>query len=332
MERRKEKSPANAGRRIRWLATLIVLAGIVYTAGWFWLAGRIDSAAETALAEQREQGTTIDCADRRVDGYPFRFEVRCASVGLARISDGITVKARAFRSAAQVYEPSRIVAELDGPVEIESPGPTMTLNWDLAQVSAVIAEPLPKRASIAIDRPVAAIGAVGQAISAIHAEAHMRQAGKDLDLALRYDGLVVDGAVAGGRQLPALAGDADLSVSNGVALAASGVKTLRGVSGKIRRAALLVTPDQGVLVSGPFEVGPGGLLNATLELVIVDPAGLATAFKSGFPEYAAQIETLAAAAPRSEAGKTPEIKLPVTVRDGRASVGFIQLGMIPALD
>jgi hypothetical protein len=63
----------------------------------------------------------------------------------------------------------------------------------------------------------------------------------------------------------------------------------------LRRAALLVTPDQGVLVSGPFSVGNDGLIDATLELTVVDPAGLAQAFKPAFPDYASQIEALAAA-------------------------------------
>ena len=40
---------------------------------------------------------------------------------MARPAGGLTVQAGAFRSAAQVYEPRRVYAELDAPVTVDSP-------------------------------------------------------------------------------------------------------------------------------------------------------------------------------------------------------------------
>jgi hypothetical protein len=55
-----------------------------------------------------------------VRGYPFRLEVFCTALDVARPAEGLTVKAGAFRSAAQVYEPRRVYAELDSPVAVTS--------------------------------------------------------------------------------------------------------------------------------------------------------------------------------------------------------------------
>ena len=282
------------------------------------------------FAAEAGHGTAIDCAGLDVRGYPFRLEVFCTALDVARPAEGLTVTAGAFRSAAQVYEPRRIYAELDSPVTVASAvaGP-LTFDWKLARASAHLADPLPQQASVSIDD--LAVGAFGlkQALAAAHAEAHLRVNGPDLDVAWRYDGLVADATLTGRKDLPVLAGDADLTITDGAALAVSGVDTLRGVSGQFRRLALLVTPEQGLLVSGPFDVGADGRLNAKLEVIVVDPAGFAQSFKPAFPEYAGQIDTFAAMPAQAGPDGTPEIRLPVTISAGKVTIGFIPLGEIP---
>ncbi|QKV20131.1 DUF2125 domain-containing protein [Oricola thermophila] len=332
MAEKKEKQVGNAGRRMRWMAAGILAAGIAYSAGWYWLANRVEAETARYIATQRQQGTTIGCADRSVGGYPFRLEVFCTAFDLARPLDGLTVKAGAFRSAAQVYEPRRVYTELDSPVVVESAvAGALRLDWSLARATASLAQPLPERASVAVDDLDVTLDGIGKALAAAHAEAHMRLREGDLDIAWRYEGLVFDERVAGRANLPVLAGDGDVTIEDGAARAASGLRTLRGASGEIRRLALLVTPKQGLLVSGPFSVDEGGLVDATLELVVVDPAGLAQAFRAAFPELAAQIDALAAMSAESGPDGTPEIVLPVSIRDGQAVLGFIPLGRLPAL-
>ncbi|MFZ2099064.1 MAG: DUF2125 domain-containing protein [Oricola sp.] len=333
MANEKAKSPYDTGRRIRLLAAAIVVAIAAWSGGWYWLAGKVEAEAARLFAAEASQGTAIDCADLDVRGYPFRLEVFCTALNVKRPAEGLTVTAGAFRSAAQVYEPRRIYAELNSPVAVASEiaGP-LTFDWKLARASAVLDQPLPQHASISIDD--LAVGAFGlkQALAAAHAEAHMRINGPDLDVAWRYDGLVADETLTGRKNLPVLAGDADLTITDGVARAASGMDTLRGVSGQFRRLALLVTPEQGLLVSGPFDVGTDGRLNAKMEVIVVDPAGFAQAFKPAFPDYAGQIDTFAAMPPQAGPDGTPEIRLPVTISDGKVSIGFIPVGEIPPLD
>ncbi|WP_425416846.1 DUF2125 domain-containing protein [Oricola indica] len=333
MEQAKAKPRYNAGKRIRRLGIGIVIAIAVWTAGWYWIAGRVDAGADHLLAAQRERGTAIDCVDREVRGYPFRLEVFCTSLDFARPADGLAIEAGGLRGAAQVYDPQRIYAELDSPVTVESAlAGSARIDWSLARATATLADPVPQRGSISIDDIEVAFDGLEAAISAAHAEAHMRLNDADLDLALRYEGLVVDPALSGGRRLPVLAGDADLSVDDGAAFAASGITSLRGLSGDLRRLALLLTPKQGLLVSGTYAVGADGLLDAELEAIIVDPDGVAGTMKPVFPEYASQIEMLGALPVQDGPDGTPEVKVPVTVRDGRIALGFIPIGQLPPLD
>ena len=90
--------------------------------------------------------------------------------------------------------------------------------------------------------------------------------------------------------------------------------------------------ERGFLVSGPFEIGADGLIDATLKVIIVDPAGFAAAMKPVFPEYASQIDMIASGQKQPGPDGTPELQLPITIRNGRAALGFIPLARIPPLD
>ncbi|WP_421856659.1 DUF2125 domain-containing protein [Oricola sp.] len=333
METGKAKSGARYSRRIQWLAVAIVLLGVLYSAGWYGVASFARATMLERMADQAGQGTDIDCSDLQVGGYPFRLEVRCSALNVVRLPERIAVRAGALRSAAQVYEPRRIVAELDGPIAIDgAPVRDMKLGWSLARASAVIDEPLPQRASVEIDA-LTVEGAGTHLLEAGRAEGHMRQRDAVLDLALRYDGLTLAEALTGRRALPPLAGDADISINDGVSLVAGGVSTLRGVSGEMRRAAIMLTPERGLWVSGFFAIGINGLVNADLDLSLADPGGLASALKPAFPELAAQIDVVAALQPpATPGGAAPELKLPLIIRDGVIQVAFFALGRIPPLD
>lgn len=332
MEHENSKSQGKAGRRIAWLGVAIVVACVAYTAGWYWIAGRIDAEAARQISSEQNAGTDIACADRSIGGYPFRIEMRCSSLMVARPAEKLSVKAGAFRSAAQVYQPDKVIAEVDGPATVDAPGmPPIRLAWDLAHASAQLGEPLPSRASTEIQALAADIGDTLNAVRAQQAELHMRRVEGDLDLAGTVRKLALDPAIAEGRALPIFGLDLNMRIDDGVALVAGGQQSLRGVSGEFRHATVRLDSNEGIEVKGPFSVGEDGLVDADWKLTVVDAAGLAEAFKPAFPEYASQIAMLAASQPASNGGGPPQFTLPVTVRNGEARLAFISLGRIPAL-
>jgi hypothetical protein len=258
----REKGP-NYGRRILWLGVFVVLLFGGYCAVWFYFASLLKEETLAAIAGMNGGEVSAECADPAVRGFPFRFGLHCGRVRLADASRGVGVAAGGFRSAAQVYDLTRFVAELDGPARIDLPdGPQLTIDWQGLRASARLAEPLPERLSVESRALTATLGTGAPLGSLASFEAHLRPNGGDLDLAGSFEGLEIDPAIVEGGRLPALSGHADLSIAGGAELAASGAASLRGQAGTLRTLALKAAPDIGLTVSGPFSVSPDGLLDA----------------------------------------------------------------------
>jgi hypothetical protein len=327
--------PSNAqpqpgsNRRFLWLAVFIVLLFGGYSAGWFYLAGRLEAQAQAAFASLSRDGTVAECANAQARGFPFRLGIFCNSVAFEDAAQGISLSAGSFRSAGQIYDPQHLVAELDGPARIDLPqtGP-LALQWENLRASIRLATPLPERLSLE-SRNVTVATSTGQALAAAETfESHMRPNGGDLDLAARFGGLTLDPAMLAGNSLPPLAGEADLKVDNGVSLVGRHVTSLRGQSGTIRNMALSTGETTAIIVSGPFAIDQDGLVDAQIKLTVRDPQGLAAALSTALPQLRQEIEQVSAGL--SLLGDAPTV--PVKISKGRASMGFIKLGNIPPLD
>ena len=75
----------NYGRRILWLGVFVVLLFGGYSAGWFYLAGRLEAMASASdrRAQPRRQ-SSAECANPVARGFPFRLGVYCDSVALSK--------------------------------------------------------------------------------------------------------------------------------------------------------------------------------------------------------------------------------------------------------
>ncbi|WP_394887253.1 DUF2125 domain-containing protein [Mesorhizobium sp. AaZ16] len=62
----------NYSRRFFWLGIAVVVLFGGYSLGWFWLAGRLEAEAKTAIAGLSREGVEADCANPTARGYPFR--------------------------------------------------------------------------------------------------------------------------------------------------------------------------------------------------------------------------------------------------------------------
>ncbi|MET0576304.1 MAG: DUF2125 domain-containing protein [Mesorhizobium sp.] len=319
-------------RRFMWLAIFIALLIGAYTAGWFYLAGKVTERVNATLALVNGDGVTAECANPVVRGYPFRLELSCDSLGYEDAGRNIVATAGSLSTAAQVYQPMRVVAELDGPLRAALPGlPQLWLDWDNLRASARLARPLPQILS------VEAGGFSGQTdpdegdpvmlFSAEKVEGHLRPNGADLDAAGSFAGLEIDAAAVGGRTVPVLNGSGDATLANGVAFVLSKAASLRGQSGTIRSLDLSTGPNTGVSLSGTFSVGADGLLDADLKVGMRDPKGVAAALSTAFPEAAREISN--GFAGLALLGNAPS--MPLKIVRGKAMLGFIPLAEIPPL-
>jgi hypothetical protein len=322
----KEQKTPNYGRRILWLAAFVVILFGGYSAGWYYLADRLIQRATTTIADANRDGVTVECENPVARGFPFRLGVFCDRVAYANAAEAVGLTAGNLRTAGQIYDPMRFVAELDGPATLATPGSgAMNINWERLRASVRWARPLPERISVEGGN-LAASTAGGAPLAAIGAfETHMRSNGQDLDLASTFEDLTLDPSVAEGRTLPALSGAYDLTITDGVNLRGIQPQDLRGRSGVIRDASLDLGRNAGFTVNGTFAVGQDGLIDADLKLTVRDPQRLSAILTKAFPEKRREIRNVASAL--TFMGNNPT--LPLLVERGEAKLAFFKLGDVP---
>ena len=185
------KTP-NFGRRIKWLGVFAAFLMVAWTGGWFYLARLGEEQVDLALTNANRGGQNAACDNRSINGYPFRFGLFCDSVAFNQPEKGVRVSAGALRTAAQVYNPWHLVAELDGPASIEVAGmEPLEINWSLLHSSVRANQPLPDRVSIeAKDLEVSLKSRPGlgnRVILSSYAAGHMRKEDKDTAFAGEVD-------------------------------------------------------------------------------------------------------------------------------------------------
>lgn len=318
-------------RRFTWLAAAIVAAIALYSGGWYFAAQSLTTEANAALKRLSGNGDRASCENIEARGYPFRIGLFCDSIFVERRIDGFALQAGALRSAAQIYAPRQVVAELDGPARINAPGLLpLKLNWESVRASARLTTQLPERASLVAGRLKVDIDEPGETegefLRAQELQLHFRPAGNDIELGLRISGAEA-GDTLPGPDLPPLSGIADIAIDNGVDRFARGAITLPGSSYVVKRLDLTFEGGGSVSVAGPVAIGQDGLIDATLEIHTGETTRLMEVLATAYPHLSSQLAALSAGL----AALGPDQSLPLRIRKGVAIFGFIELGRIPPL-
>lgn len=330
------RTTSGSSRRIAVLAVSILVALCTYTAGWFYLANRVDARITAALASIAASGDQLTCANRDIRGYPFRIGLHCETIGFSDPGTGLSFSAGNLRSAGQIYNPRLLVGEIDSPANLTWQDMVpMQLAWDNVRASLRLGGDFPQRLSVetrAFSASRARGAAAGQLLfQAEQAEAHLRPHGPDLDLAVRFTGLALQPDTTGGRRVPPISGVIDLAVHNGVPWLRGGHAGLRGQSGTIRELSLSPGEQTGIKATGPISVDANGHLDAELQITVRDPQALEAMLTSTLPGSAqairAGLSALAALAGHDD--KTAAIA--VRIVKGKVTVGFLTLAHIPPL-
>lgn len=319
---------SRAGRRILWLAVAIVVAIAAYTGLWFYLARDLEHRTVAALTALNGGGVRAFCEEPEARGYPFRIGVFCRAVFYENVKDGVSIRAGAFRSAAQIYQPFKAVGELDGPAAVLLPvGGALEVEWESLRASARLAKPLPERVSFEGRRLIVS-HQEGDATPLATAESfqlHARQSDTDLDVAATFSGLSIGQALV--PDLPQIEGRVRMTLNDGVAFLAQSLKDPRGRSGTVQELNVGIAGEEaGLILSGPVSVGRDGLISAELSVRMQGPAAVAEVLAKLFPDEGDTF--MAAAAAFSGLGDTP---LQITIDRGRVFAGFIPLGRIPPI-
>ncbi len=325
------RKPSKTRRRFVWLLIAIVAVIALYTFGWFYAADRLVNEANAALGRLANGGNRATCENMEARGYPFRIGLFCDSVFFEQRGNGMAFDAGAFRSAGQVYAPLRIVAELDSPVRAELPQfLPLNFRWQTMQASARLAMPLPERLSIVASTIVADVDTPGAGVTGLfeaqEVQLHLRPDEADLDTGLRFSELQA-GPFLAGLDLPPISGVGDIGIVDGLRRIETRDFALPGTQLDIRRLELSIEDGGTLTARGPLTIGEDGLIDANLELRSSDAAAFLAVLAGSLPEIRPQLVALGAGLGALGPGQP----LPLTIRDGVATFGFIELGRIPPL-
>lgn len=319
------------------LSVGIVLFVGVYTAGWFYAASLLKEKTLALLGEQQQRSMTAECVDAAYRGYPFRIGLFCSRIVVDDRANGIAATFGALRSAAQVYQPSHIVWELDSPAEARtSHGLTASSQWDRLQSSLTTSLTGIDRSSTVIDalRTHIVSTKTNQVfdIQANQMEMHLRQNGADLDAALTLEDTEI--AAQGLPSLmPRFTATANLTLANKAALMAGrdASRGLYGLQGEMRQLDLDLGSGQIVSITGPFSIDEEGRISGKLRLQVEKISAWRDQLKRAFPEASSSIDT-AGNMLSALTGGGDRASLDLTLNRGRVLVGgFIPLGEIPPI-
>ncbi len=326
------ESPERGSRKFLWLSLGIVVAIAAYSAGWFYVGGRIERSVDETVRQAIADGGEATCTGREARGFPFRFGLFCDTVTFSDAPGGVIVEGSGLRTASQVYDPWRIVGELDDlKLRLAGDSGSLGVTGNDVRFSASLDDPLPQRASmtladLSVEAPFAG-EKVSTVLKALAGEAHMRQREGDLDLFIQGRTLRVSPPGLGtGLDLSRV--ELDLTVQDGVRLADASSESLRGASFVLRSASAFFTEEARISLSGPLAIGQDGLIDARLEVEMNRPAEVGEALAAAMPDQADQIRS--AMAGLAMLGNAAA--LPLRIEKGRARIAFIQLGQLPALD
>ncbi|TPN62379.1 DUF2125 domain-containing protein [Mesorhizobium sp. B1-1-1] len=327
-----ERQPKHR-RRLFWLAAFVIALFAIYSGGWFYLADRVRSEADKAVATLNKSGIEAGCANLQVSGYPLSFAVSCDNLAYQDDAKNLAASAGSFNAVAQIIQPLSPVADLRGPLRTSVPGMVpLWIDWDDLKANVKLSWPLPRRISLTAE------GLSGQTdpaddtdpvqlFSAGKAAGQLQPNGRDIDYIGSFGDLEIDPDAIGGRVLPPLDASGEATLKNGLALIGTQLKSLRGQAVEIRRLDLS-SGTAHVAVSGPLSVDAEGLVDADLMIRLKDPKAVAAILGAAVPEQKNQIEQGFAAL--ALLGNEPS--MPLKVVKGKASLGFIPLGKIKPVD
>jgi hypothetical protein len=326
-----EQRPPRARQGPFWLVLFLAIAFGLYSASWYWLAGRVRDEAASTIAGLEVKGIQAECSNLTVSGYPLRFVVACD--GLAYQDDSRNVAATSGRmdAVATLFSPLSPTLDLAGPLRTAAPGMTpLWLDWDRLRVDAGLSLPLPSKLRLSAE------GLSGQTdpengdpvslFSVGRAETELRPDGEDLAYKGRFGALQIDPAAIGGRVLPAFDVSGEVTLKKGIALLRTGFRSLRDQAIEIRNLEL-ISGEARLSLSGPLSVDSDGLIDARLNLRLTNPKAVAAILAGAIPEQKDKIDQGFSAL--AMLGSEPS--MPLVVVKGKASLGFIPLGRIGAV-
>lgn len=123
-------------RRLIWI---VLLAALAWSAWWLIGAAALRRGIDTAVEEMRASGWQVALEERRVRGFPNRFDTTLLAPSLTDPARGITWSAPFAQVLALSYRPNRVIVAFPDEQTVEGPFGTVRIGTERARGSVTLA-------------------------------------------------------------------------------------------------------------------------------------------------------------------------------------------------
>lgn len=322
-----------ASRKLRRLGIAVVIVVALYSAGWFFVASKIETYLKGFLGGAGP--VDIECPGLATSGFPFLIGFTCdkTEIGDSRTGDSLT--AGALRVAARIYSPGSAVVELDGPANVSlSDGSALSAEWTSmrSSFSAGLSGLQTFSASgenVALDYMSDMLYAALKA-KASHGEVHLRGNGGNLEAAFLTRNLEVAAEGASEPIVPLLSTSAQLTIDGKAELLEG--KPLIGKAMKGQLTSFRIEMPDGLFgeMSGPYEIDDEGYISGEFKTRFEKIDLWQSHLLKLFPEAESTISGLAALL-KGLAKGGQDVTVNLVVNKGTLSLSMVPLARIPPI-
>jgi hypothetical protein len=369
--------PLPARRRRYWpivapVAAVIGLA-VLWTALWYFSASKADQTLAGWVEREATAGRVYSCGSQSIGGFPLGIHAHCvgATAEIKTSEPPYAVAAKSIDFVAEVYNPTRLIGDVSGPVTLAPLGqsPSLSADWTRARIIVSGVPPNPDQVTIELGAPhIDRVG--GAAIAqAKHVDLRGRIAAGSpqdhpvIDMTLRLSeatGPIFNVALAEptDAEINAIVrGFRDLSPKPW----ADRFREMQAAGGGIEIKSMhLVQADTIVVGTGTLSIGANGKLNGQIQVAIagiehlVPRLGIDRLIGQGLGQLsggnngldrlvpglgdtiratanATVVENIKKMGQPTSIGNQPAVVLPLRFSDGAIYLGMLRLGEAPSL-
>lgn len=338
MVAKSRPSPQSSKRMTKGI--LIVLSIVaLYSAGWFYLASLAKDRVSAELAKISGQENTLKCHSLSARGYPFSMYISCSGFNYRDQDQTLNAATSAVDVGASIFSFRTVKTQLTGPAAVALSGADpVKADWSKLYASAHTDGRTAQNINLSAENlRLQSIKAENEAdapaVSLLDLQFELNSLEEPLKLKMTFDDLRLTGKTPLAA-LPELDGLIDISSPESLASFKEpdeNGSVLRGKSLQLNQMLFLLPSGASLSINGPLTVDAEGLTNAELKIRLTNTAALGQTLQAAFPDQAKNINTVIFALgsmPKDDTGATI---VPVLIKEGKISAGFIPLGRLPRL-
>lgn len=322
-----------ASRKIRRLGIAVVIVVALYSAGWFFVASKIETYLKGFLGGAGP--VDVECPGLATGGFPFLIGFTCDKTEFGNPGSGNFLSAGAMRVAARIYNPGSAVVELDGPANVSlSDGSALSAEWTSMRSSFSVG--LSSLKTFSASGENVALNYMSDMLYAAllakanHGEVHLRRNGQDLEAAFLARNLELAAEGAPEPILPLLSTSAELTVDDKAELLEG--KPLIGKAMKGELTSFRIEMPDGLYgeMSGPYQIDDEGYISGEFKTRFEKIDLWQSHLLKLFPEAESTISGLAALLKGLSKGGQ-DVTVNLVVRKGTLSLSMVPLARIPPI-